>query len=436
MMQNLFADIGAEKAIIGAVLQDTSVQNVLDELPVEAFTSPLYSLAWQTAKELRQRHSAVDLVTVGAQIPNASAEMIEAMRSVPTTANLKHYVKIVQEKYRRRMVRTVLDEALQTLIQDGGETATDDCIDRALNAFRGFSGDDAAWLSAKDVAYRSFDMLEDIAAGKLRSIPTPLPNLNAAMAGGLRQGEVTVLAAVTGGGKSALALEIAKHAAKSGYSVGVISREMSAEQYGLRAFSSVCGLSTGEMLAAKKLKPEHWEAIANAVTELQGLPIHFSFSSSTVEDVRRNAQRLKKLDLLIVDYIQILGTKHDYASEHLKISHISRQLKEMAMDFHIPVLALSQFKRLVGNRKPALSDLKESGSLENDADNVWLIYRPADDEDENIPPQYAGWVTAAEQLGGRFLLLEVAKQRMYSPGTVAMYFDPARMKFSPPEVSQ
>lgn len=434
MNNTVYADQDAERCVIGAMLQDASCQAMLDELGAEDFTDGAMGIVFGVMKRMRAKRQGIDIATVGSELGSQLEQvpvsvLLEAVRRVPSTANAKHYLATVKERTRRRALRDTCQRTLAML----GECDADEAVDIAMNELRGMIGGKSQWVPMVQVLSRTFEMLEDISNGKQRVISTPLPDLNNALAGGLRNGELTILAAGTGQGKSALALEIARHAARQGYTVGLVSREMGAEQYGMRAYAALAGVSTGEQLNAKRLTPEQWEKIGDATNDASALPLHFTFTASTVEDVRREAQRMK-LDLLVVDYIQILGAKGAYASEHLRVSHISRMLKEIALDMGIPVLALSQFKRPVGGQagKPSLSDLKESGSLENDADNVWLVSRPKDDADEAIPHGYQGWVEAAENFGHRFLLLEIAKQRMYSPGTIGICFNPERMSFYTP----
>lgn len=436
---NVYADLDAERCVIGAILQDSTCWPLLDELSAADFTMPELQIAFQAAQALRRDRSGIDLVTVGATLADAQEQvppgiLLDCVRRTPSAANARHYADIITERRRRRELRELCEVTLGSL----GQSDSDEAVDMAITKLRSMLGGKSAWVSFGDVMSSTYEMIEAISRGEMRSIQTPLPDLNAMTAGGLRKGELTILAAGTGQGKSALALDIARFAAKSGCHVGVVSREMGKEQYGLRAYAALAGIDTGKMLRAKSLTAEQWELLGDVLSESQPTPIQFTFTASTIEDVRREAQRLKQLDLLIVDYVQILGAKGNYASEHLRVSHISRMLKEIALDMNIPVLALSQFKRPAGGQaaRPTLSDLKESGSLENDADNVWLMSRPKNDDDDAIPVQYAGWVQAAEQMGDRFLLLEIAKQRMYSPGMVGVCFSPSRMTFYNPTTAR
>lgn len=432
---NVYADLDAELCVIGSLLQDSTCWELLDELSVRDFTSPELQKTFLAMQDLRRNRSPIDFVTVGAaladlQEPVEPMVLVNCIHRTPSAANVRHYAGILIERRRRRELRELCEATIGSI----GEVDADEAVDAAITQLRGMVGGKGGVVSFGDVMASTYEMIEAISRGEMRAIPTPLPDLNAMTAGGFRKGELTILAAGTGQGKSALALDVARHAAVSGRNVLVVSREMSKEQYGLRAFAALTGIETGEMLRAKTLTTDQWIMLGDTLANSQATPVSFTFNASTIEDVRREAQRQKQLDMLIVDYVQILGARGAYASEHLRVSHISRMLKEIALDMNIPVLALSQFKRPVGGQagRPALSDLKESGSLENDADNVWLISRPKSDDDDAIPRQYAGWVEAAEQMGDRFLLLEIAKQRMYSPGMVGVCFSPSRMTFYNP----
>lgn len=431
-----FGDIEAERCVIGALLQDPSVAPwALADLAPEMFTRPEYRQAWEAAAQLYHAGKAADLMTVSASVREKSGVdiaplMIEAVRATPSAANARTYAGMVSEYARRRTLRDACNAAINSL----GECDADEAGDRLLAAIRGNLGGHDAWVPMAQVGASTFDMLEGIARGENRSIPTGMPDLDAALAGGLRNGEVTVLAAGTGQGKSAFAMHIAQHAAQKGFRVGFVSREMSAEQYGIRALTSLTGIGSGDLLRAGKLSGDQWTAIGDAVARMGKLPISFAFRATTVEDVRRETQR-KDIDLLVVDYIQIMSTREKCASEHLRVSVISRQLKEIALDIGIPVLVLSQLKRLPGGirRRPVLADLKESGSIENDADVVLFLYQPSGPDDDSIPDTYAGWVEAAEDMGDRFLLLEIAKQRMFATSTLGVCFDTKGMRFYTPQ---
>lgn len=436
MTPNVYSDLSAERSVIGSLLQDSTCLDLLDLLTPEDYTRPEYAAIHQTAAKLRAKRQPVDIQTVSSALPvelqrDAPSILLEAVRSVPSTANASHYAQIVRERSRRRAVKRICEDAIRRL-EDGADTAAD----TAFDALRGMVGGQSTRMTAAQVASATYDMMEAIRNGELRSIPTPLPDLNVKLSGGLRKGELTVLAAYTGQGKSALAQAVTQHAAQNGYRALLVSREMSAEQYGLRAFSSLCGLDSGTMYRSKAMTGDQWAVAADAAAAFGQLPIEFTFRASTVEDVRREARSMRGIDLLVVDYIQILQTTNAYPSDNSRVAHISRTLKEIALDLQIPVLALSQFSRPPKGvaKRPRLSDLRDSGSIEQDADSVWLMWQPDGDDDPDIPPDYAGWYTAAQDMGDRFLLLDVAKQRMGSIGTIGVGFSPKRMKFYSPQM--
>lgn len=440
MNLNAFADLGAEKSVIGAILQDASCLRLLDELRAEDFTCPEFAQIFLSAERLRARQQPVDLQTVLSDLGSQTqlvtpALLLDAIRYVPTTVNIDAYAAIVQERSRRREIRTLCERTLAAVAQDGADAGAD----LALDGFRGLIGSKSTRLTSADVAAQTFQLLEDISRGAIRSIPTPLAGLNTMLsAGGLRGGEMTVLAAYTGQGKSALAQDIARHAAKNGFRVLLVSGEMTAEQYGLRAFSSITGIDTATLMHSKRLNQTQWEAIGDALAEMEQLPIEFSFMADTVEDVRREARSMKQLDLLVVDYLQLLETAKTYPTDNSRVSHISRVLKNIARTLQIPVLALSQFSRPPKGvvKRPTISDLRDSGSIEQDADTIWLMWQPTDGDDPDIPPNYAGWYEAAQDMGDRFMLLDIAKQRMGPRGVIGVGFSPKRMQFYTPQAER
>lgn len=438
MTPNAFADIGAEKSCIGALIQDATCLYMLDELRVEDFTCPEYAEIFRSAARLRAQRQPVDMQTVLTDLQQRRMDILptviaECVRYVPTIANSRAYVDIVRERSRRRQARTLFEESLSALGTDGADAA----VDAAMDRLRGMIGGKGGRETAAEVAGKTYSLLEDISQGRLRAIPTPYPDVNGIMGNGLRMGEMTVLAAYTGQGKSALAQEIARHASGKGFRVLLVSGEMSAEQYGLRAFSSATGLNIGAMLRASKLTPEQWEAISTAASEMAAQNIEFTFLAGTVEDIRREVRRMNGIDLLIVDYLQLLDVEGKYSNDNSRVARISRTLKNLAREMHIHVLALSQFSRpLKGmgrKQRPQLSDLRDSGSIEQDADNVWLMWQPNDGDDPDIPEDYAGWYEAAQDQGDRFLLFDIAKQRMGAVGVTALQFSPRRMRFYTPE---
>ena len=391
---------------------------------------------------LRENDMTVYLVIFDRKAYQISGELFTDIAEYIDDHYVEEHTDLWRESLRRmgpslRPLQTARrDKAAETLSAPMAEVRAealpanpDAGLDELLAHLRGMSAGPASWTDFQAVMSRTFDHLDGVASGKIQTISTGLADLDAIF--GLRRGEVTTIAAGPGQGKSALAWHIGRTAAQRGFRVALISLEMSEEQYGIRALSSLTGIPMERIVAAKGLTAEQWTAIGDAMNAAR-LPFCITTRIGTVEQARREAMRMEKLDLLIIDYLQIMDTARRIDNEHLRISAITRQMKTLARELGIPIIMLSQFKRLPAGQRPTLSDLKESGSIENDSDNVILLYKPQGPDDENIPAPYAGWYEAAEAREERFLLLEVAKQRMGRVRTVAAVFDPARMRFYTP----
>lgn len=427
-----YVNVDAEKSVLGAILQGS--EDALNDLTERDFYRPEHRSIFRAAQELRREGQAIDLMTLGNRLAErqeletsgGAAYLLECFRCVPTLANSRSYIGIVRECARRRELR----QMLQTAAGNIGQQNADQVADELLSSLRGLSVSPASWMDFQEIMSRTFDHLDGVANGKIQTISTGLADLDAVF--GLRKGEVTTIAAGPGQGKSAMAWHIGRTAAQRGFRVALISLEMSEEQYGMRALASLTGIPMERIVSARGLTAEQWTAIGDTMNAAR-LPFCVTTRISTVEQARQEAMRMEKLDLLIVDYIQIMDTARRIDNEHLRISAITRQLKALSRELNIPIIMLSQFKRLPAGQRPTLSDLKESGSIENDSDNVILLYKPQGPYDENIPGPYAGWYEQAEAREQRFLLLEVAKQRMGKVRTVAAVFDPARMRFYTPK---
>ena len=427
-----YVNVDAEKSVLGAILQGG--EDALNDLTERDFYRPEHRSIFRAAQELRREGQAIDLMTLGNRLAErqeleasgGAAYLLDCFRCVPTLANSRSYIGIVRECARRRELRQMLQTAAGSI----GQQNADQVVDELLSSLRGLSVGPASWMDFQEIMSRTFDHLDGVANGKIQTISTGLADLDAVF--GLRKGEVTTIAAGPGQGKSAMAWHIGRTAAQRGFRVALISLEMSEEQYGMRALSSLTGIPMERIVSAKGLTAEQWTAIGDAMNAAR-LPFCVTTRISTVGQARREAMRMEKLDLLIVDYIQIMDTARRIDNEHLRISAITRQLKALSRELNIPIIMLSQFKRLPAGQRPTLNDLKESGSIENDSDNVILLYKPQGPYDENIPGPYAGWYEQAEAREQRFLLLEVAKQRMGRVRTVAAVFDPARMRFYTPK---
>ena len=362
-------NVEAEQSVLGAILLDnTAMAKVMELLTDEEFYRTAHRKIYQAMLELSDRGEVIDQITLTEclkarselEAVGGSAYLAELVQVVPTAANVRYHSKIVRDK-----------ALLRGLIQTSTEVVT-----------RGYDGT-VAVDELLDFAERS---VFSLAQGKLDRSFTPVNQIIKEslddLTAGLQPSDLIVIAGRPSMGKTSLALGMAQHAAlHAGTVVGIFSLEMSKPQLVLRMLSSEARVDS-HALRTGRLQKEDWWRLAEAAGKLEQAPIYIDDSGAvTVQQMRGKARRLKAergLDLLIVDYLQLMQGKSDSESRQQEISDISRSLKTLAKELNVPVIALSQLSRAVEARKPPvpmLADLRESGAIEQDADVVMFIYR-------------------------------------------------------------
>ena len=287
-----YVNVDAEKSVLGAILQGG--EDALNDLTERDFYRPEHRSIFRAAQELRREGQAIDLMTLGNRLAErqeleaigGAAYLLECFRCVPTLANSRSYIGIVRECARRRELRQMLQTAAGSI----GQQNADQVVDELLINLRGMSAGPASWVDFQEIMSRTFDHLDGVASGKIQTISTGLADLDAVF--GLRKGEVTTIAAGPGQGKSAMAWHIGRTAAQRGFRVALISLEMSEEQYGMRALSSLTGIPMERIVSAKGLTAEQWTAIGDAMNAAR-LPFCVTTRISTVEQARREAMRME-----------------------------------------------------------------------------------------------------------------------------------------------
>jgi len=289
----------------------------------------------------------------------------------------------------------------------------------------------ATWQDVQQAVYEDVkNISERRKEGELAGIPSGLNEVDRQL-GGWNPGELTILAARPGMGKTAMAVKWGAYAASKGHRVGIMQLEMSAVQLGKRILAvETDSLHANQLYKHGLEKASHWEALNQVMERTKDYPLHIvPKPGMTVNECQAEARMMQKrdgIDMLIVDYLQLMGAGDETkrANREQQISEVSRKLKQLAMDLNIPVIALSQLSRAVetrgGNKRPVLSDLRESGSIEQDADQVLFLYRP----------EYYG-IYSDEQGNSLENVCEVivAKHRNGSLGVVQVGFDDNRVKF-------
>lgn len=422
-------NIDAEISVLGCgFLEKSALDKIMDEVSDDMFYSEANKTIYKAMKTLHTNNIPVDSNTICNELDKSKSlgavggveYITEIINSVPSTANLNYYIKIIFEKatLRNMIAKTT---AIQEECYDE-QTPLLDIVENAERSILGVYNDRLGRDIKKiqEVLPELQNTIETLAESKtdFTGIRTGFYDFDA-MTRGLQKRQVIILAARPGAGKSAFALNIALNAAiNEKKSVAFFSLEMGAEEIAKRMFGCV-GKIDGDVLKTGKFKNTDWKKWNEAMSELQDTKFYIDDSAGlTVSEVRRKCRKLKNsddgLDLIVIDYLQLLSSSAKYAGQRVQeVSEISRDIKKLAMELEVPVIALAQLSRSVEQRKgddskPKLSDLRESGSIEQDADIVLFLH-----SDEY--GKYDGNLN-------RKVELLVAKHRAGSTGSVNLVF--------------
>ena len=429
--------VEAEESVIGALLIDNEAfPKITGIVTAEDFYVTKNRWCFEACLALFDRSEAINQVTVAEELVlrerleeiGGTSYLAHLVRTVPTTIHVEHYAGIVQRtSIMRRLIRTADEIAAIGYEGDAdAEAALSKAEDMLYRVRTARSTRD--FMHIREVLDQYMEETASLQAGRdihLSPIATGFPDLDKLLGGGLQRSDLAIIAARPSLGKSTLALNIARHAAEQLARVAVFSLEMSAEQIGIRLVASEADVDSHRMrvglLNSQEEQREH-----DAIGYLSELPIYIDETPiQRIVEMRSKITRLhneEPIDLLIVDYIQLIaGSSGRSENRVMDMGEISRSLKSIARELDVPVLALSQLSRAPEqrlNHRPILSDLRESGSIEQDADVVAFIYREdkyvTRDEWEKRRPSDPYPVNVAE--------LIVAKHRNGPTGSVHLYF--------------
>lgn len=428
--------VDSEQCLLGCLMLDKdAIWKVVDFLQPRDFYKGFHQQIYQAMVELTERKEPIDIKTLATRLKEKEileqvggyGYLTELVNSVPTASNVSAYAQIVQKK---RILRDLI-EASYDIGKLGYREAEniEEVLDRAEKRIfeitqKGMTQRFIDLKSALGPAYERIAALSDDKTRKLAGLPTGFADLDNILAG-LQRSDLIILASRPSYGKSSLALNIARHiAVHEKKPVGVFSLEMSKEQIVDRLIASQAQLNlwkirTGRL--SREGKPSDFDIINHALGILSEAPLFIDDSTSpTVLQMKAMARRLQAehgLGLIIVDYLQLVQPANLYESMVQQVTRISRALKDMAREFNVPVLALSQLSRAVEQRQPPiprLADLRESGSLEQEADVVMFINRP-DKYDQSAAPNVAEII--------------IAKHRNGPVGTRRLFFNDATVSF-------
>ncbi len=428
-------DIEAEQAVLGAMMVNkNSVINVADSLTPEEFYKPAHQKIYETMLELFSRREPIDIVSLASALKKrkelekigGSAYLAELANAVPSSSHIEHYAGIVREKNILRELIGASSEIAEDAF--GGSSDVEDLLDNIEQKVFAITNRSLPqkFVAVKDELKEAYERIEKLhkGDGALRGVTTGFDGLDHYLSG-FQKSDLVILGARPSLGKTALALDIARYAAvKGSVPVGIFSLEMSREQVIDRLISAEAQVPLWRLRTGRLQDEIEFEMIREALDRLSRTPIFVEDTPSpNILQMRAMARRLQAeqgLGLLIVDYLQMIQPRTSSDSVVQQITEISRGLKSLARELNIPVLALSQLSRAVDQREikiPRLSDLRESGSIEQDADVVMFIYRK-DREYSSVAPE--------EQNTAEII---IAKHRNGPLGTVKLKFDPEKVNF-------
>lgn len=391
-------DIDAEKSVLGSLLIDKdSIVKVVEFLKPKHFYKTAHEKVYEAILILYEKREPADLITVPNQLKKMKeldniggvSYLTELVNSVPTSANIEAYAHLIQNDAIKRFLISTAAEIGELAFN---ESEVENLLDRSEQLIYSVSQDMTYqdFVPIKDTLEITFERLDELSKkkGALRGVPTGIKGLDK-MLSGLQKENLVVLAARPSVGKTSLALNIAQHAAVTGgFGIAIFSLEMGREMLVDRLISSQAGIDNWK-ISTGNLDEEDFEKYGVAAGELAEAPIFIDDTAGiSVMEMRTKSRRLmleNKIDLIIVDYMQLVKAPQA-ESRVQEVSKISQGLKNLARELKVPVLAVSQLSRAVeqrgGDKKPQLSDLRDSGSIEQDADIVMFLYRP-DEEDKS-----------------------------------------------------
>ena len=419
----------AERSVLGAMLQSgNAVSAAVEILTAEDFYVPAHREIFGAANYLADNHSAVDLVTMDAELSRRGTlpgvggieYLIELTQFVPTTANVKDYIRIVSEKSTlRRLIAASGEISQASYAQEQDLPHVLSLAEKKIFdiVMRRDGGEELQHI--RDVLTRTYEQMEEFARlkGGVSGVPTGYYALDSLLTG-LHGGELILIGARPSMGKTSFAINMATNAVRKGKKVAVFSLEMPREQIAMRI---LCGDARVNMQSVRKglLRDEDWVKLARTIAPLAASEMYIDDTSGLTPGQLRSRCRRQMmdhgLDLIIVDYLQLMGSDGKAESRQVEVSEISRSLKAIAQELKVPLVACAQLSRANEKRggagiRPMLSDLRDSGSIEQDADVVMFLHREAyyKRNDPDAQPDNIAEVIVAKQRNGPLGTIKLA----------------------------
>jgi replicative DNA helicase len=427
-------NIESERALLGSILlRPDAIYDIIDIVSTDSFYSEKHRLIYKAMFEIFTKRDPIDLISLSTRLKETKTlERIGSMsylaglvEVVPSSMNAKFYAEQIQKKYIMRRLIEVSQYIAELGFSEDEEL--DQLLDKAEKRMFEITSSptNKKFIALTDILGEAFERLDTLhkSTGEIRGISTGFEGLDNKLAG-LQKEDLIILAARPSAGKTALALDIARQTAvKHGNAVGIFSLEMSSQQLVDRMIASEAQVDAWRLRTGKLQTDDEFERIRGSLDSLSRAPIYIDDQpANNILNMRSVARRLKSekgLDLIIVDYLQLMIPSNSKHSDSMvqQVTEISRSLKQLAREIKVPVIALSQLSRAIETRRgrPQLSDLRDSGSIEQDADVVLFIHNEDRYKD-------GGEKTNINQV-------IIAKHRNGPTGQVELYFDDKKASF-------
>lgn len=437
MASEVFYNYEAEAAVLAALMKKDFARKHYAEVAEEDFGDTDHRKLYTAIARVTMENKPVDFVLVSDALTKLYGNdtqmglLVEITRThIGAEFVFKEHVALLKGATRRRKLYKVLGDGMR-LVEDAF-MEPEDAICQIRDRMRGIcEGKADGDVSLQTVLVNAYSELERRAKGESKGMPTGIRALDR-VTSGFHRGEMTIVGARPAVGKSAFAAQAAISAAQAGARVCVCSREMTDVQYGIRMLVRGTNVPSNR-LRSGELQDGDWEQLADSMMLYGDVNVRFLFAEKYAEDLRNQVRHMVEndgLDMLIVDYVQLMQTRRRFEKDYLRIGYVSKMLKDMSTDFNISVVALAQVGRSADGDMPSLSELRGSGDLEQDADNVIFLHRPEDAGDKWVRPDDKSLFGTLQSMNAQYIVLNIAKHRQGETCAVPVVFHPAEMRYT------
>ena len=441
-----YRNVEAEQSVLGAALQDAKAAELVAEMADDEFNEPEHRVIHATIRKMVKEHTPIDLVTVHKELTDQKLAAIigptylmKLIGQTPTTANVKSYISIVRECCSRRRLKAI-GQALIGASADGTRKV-DEIREKAALTIRDVkAGEGVRLISQEEAALSTFEKLAEHQKREdqpeTERVATGIKGIDKRTGGGLIGSKLMMIGARPSVGKSIFALTMCLNAARNGKRVLFSTLEMEADEITERVFANESLVPLTE-ITSDEIGEDAWLKLAESLPRVSILPLYYCTDADTVEQLRKAAFSMYEnggIDLICVDYLQLMsGSKNRYGNRQEEVADISRGLKKLARELKIPIIALSQLsrfeKRDKGRKAPTMSDARESGAIEQDA-NIFILLHDPEIEELKTEEEKRMHKNLKDH-GMQMIQVKIDKNRQGKKGWFYLAFDGDHMRFLP-----